>query len=210
MDSNNTDSANGPQGSVVTPMPGSPPSPDAPLPPPARLTPFGRFVLGYALLFAAVEASFRYRENALQWVVLLLAPVWVGTLAASYRKLPWHSLRARLVSAALTLCLAMAPYVGARCGIMLRDSVFRSRLPEYEAAVRAVQAGETPSIFPRLAHHITQSQKQPQIFFVWGRGFPLRHTAFVYSPTDPRADNAFTRHWRRIRPLAPHWYFAKD
>lgn len=174
------------------------------------MTPFGRFVLGFALLFAAVEAVFSYRESALQWVVVLLVPVWVGTLAASYRKLPWRSARARWTSAALILFLAIAPYVGARCGIMLRDSVFRSRLPEYEAAVRAVQAGETPLIFPRLAHHITQSQDEPQVFFIWGLGFPLRHTAFVYSPTDPRADRSFTSRWRRIRPLAPHWYFAKD
>lgn len=169
-------------------------------------------MLGVALLFAAVEAAFRYREGALQWVVVVLGPVWVGTLVVSLRRLQWRSPRARMISAVLMICLAVAPFLGARGGILLRDAVFRSRLPEYEAAVRDVQAGVTPpvSIFPRLAHHITQTRDGAQIAFIWGRGFPLRMTSFVHSQTDLRADSRLMQPGRRVRVLAPHWYAVSE
>ena len=174
------------------------------------MSPFGYFMLGYSLLLAGAEASFRYREGILQLLVMLLYPVWFGVLLASFGRLNWRSPRGKLISTALTIWFVAAPFAGARCGIIVRDTVFRSRLTEYETAVRAIQSGTAPPVVPQLAYHITQPQGHQQIFFFWGSGFPVKHTVFVYSPSDPNADSSFARAWRHARSLAPNWYVAKD
>jgi hypothetical protein len=167
-------------------------------------------MIGFSLLHAGAEATFRYREGALQFPVMLLYLIWFGVLLASFSRLHWRSSRARLISTALTVWFVAAPFAGARCGIVVRDTVFRSRFTEYETAVRAMQSGTVPPVVPRLAYHITQPQGHQQVFFFWGRGFPVKHTVFVYSPTDPNADSSFARAWHHARPLAPNWYVAKD
>ena len=171
---------------------------------------FGYFMVGFSLLHAGVEASFRYREGSLQFLVMLLYPIWFGILLASFRRLNWRSPRVKLLSTALTIWFVAAPFVAARCCIIVRDTVFRSRLTEYETAVRAMQSGTVPPVVPRLAYHITQPQGHQRVFFFWGRGFPVEHTVFVYSPSDLNADSNFARAWRHARPLAPNWYVAKD
>ena len=177
------------------------------------MTRFGYVLLGFSLLHAGVEGSFRYREGVLQLPLMLLYPVWFGLLLASFARLRWHSLGARLGSTALLLWFVASPFIGARGGIALRDAVFRSRLPEYEAVVQTIQAGNMPPVIPRLAyrivHHATPAGDLEVIFF-WGAGFPVKHTAFVYCESDPRTDPNFQQAWRSARPLAPNWYLAKD
>ena len=176
------------------------------------MTRFGYFLLAFSLLHAGVETSFRYREGVLQLSLMLLYPVWFGLLLASFARLPWHH-RTRIGSIALVVWFVVAPFMGARVGVTLHDAVFRSRLSEYEAAVQVIQAGKTPPIIPRLAHQVTphtDSTGNPEVFFFWGAGFPVKHTAFVYRLTDPRMDSKFIRAWPFIRSLTANWYVVKD
>ena len=177
------------------------------------MTFYGYFMLAFSLLLAGLMGSFSYREGLQQLAVIVLFLPWFFLLFISVALLPWRSWGARFGSAGLLILFATSPLVGARIGSAVRDSVFRSRLPEYELAVQAVRAGTAPSIIPRLANHITQRTTPGgdlEVTFFWGGGLPAKHTAFVYRSADPHADQTFTQSWPSIRALAPKWYVVRD
>lgn len=177
------------------------------------MTRFSRFILGFSFFHAGFAAWFHYRENVfLQLVIALFFLSWFCLLLGSWARLGWRNPRAIAISAAAIVWLAAAPFVGARVGIMVRDAVFRLRLPEYEAAVRLVQAG-TPQADIRLAYRINSDLAPTggsEVIFYWGSGFPVKHTAFVYRTDDPSTHPRFVREWSRIGSLAPNWYVVKD
>jgi hypothetical protein len=85
---------------------------------------------------------------------MLLYPVWLGLLLTSLAGLIRYFTRLRISSILILVWFIAAPFVGAYAGAV-RDSVFRSRLPEYQAAVEAVRAGNMPKVISRLAYDIT-------------------------------------------------------
>jgi hypothetical protein len=171
---------------------------------------FRCFILAFSMVFAGAEALFRYREGALQWLVLVLYLIWFAVLLVTTARLLCRGRRPSLNSAVLAIWLVAAPFAGAQCGIIIRDAVFRSRLTEYETAVHNIQSGIVPIAVPRLAYHISQTPGHQEVFFFWGSGFPVKHTAFVYSQNDPNLDKRFAQAWHHARPLAPNWYVTND
>lgn len=174
------------------------------------MTPFGYFIVALSLVHAALEAACRYREGPLQLVGVIFSLIWISILLVLIVRVHRLGSRARLLAAALLVWVVAAPFAGGHCGTVIRDSVFRSRLPEYEAVVRAMETGDIPPVAPRLAHHVTRLEGDRVVLFVWGAGFPVKHTVFVHSPTDPSTNPAFVRSWPYVRTLAPNWYVAKD
>jgi hypothetical protein len=95
---------------------------------------------------------------------------------------------------------------------------FEHRLrPEYELLIAKIERGEMEaehvpiSALGSLAYTVHARRDDMGILtveFFWGRGFPLKHTAFIYRSNgawaqDPRLD------WRATR-LADNWFRASD
>jgi hypothetical protein len=177
------------------------------------MTPAGYALLICSLLHAVAVGFFGYRPSGhLQLLILMLWLLWFFLLLA-VRTLRWHKRGSVIVSYALPLSFLIAPVIGGFVGGRVRTAVFRWRLPQYEAAVHAIQQGEQPMGVPDLAYVIAPRKNAAgdlQVLFFWGGGVPVKHTCFLFSSTDPDTDPNLVRDWRGFRPLAPNWYSVSD
>jgi hypothetical protein len=133
----------------------------------------------------------------------------------------WHKLRWRglIVPAVSALVLVAGPAIGGR----LREWNLWWDMPRYKAAAEWVEHQalssegseiELPPEYADLAYGvrgIRSAECGTVVTFWWGSGFPVKHTARVYSPTGSFERSRDCRgHWSRGSLIDEHWYEATD
>lgn len=122
-----------------------------------------------------------------------------------------------------SLCLAMSvPSVIS--GHLLRDHLFRCRLPQYEAVLRMMMDGsievreqlgriELPSKYSNLAL-MTLAQKDDNDIltaeFIIGGGFPVKHSGYLYRSDGELQKWEHAARWPRWFKIDDHWYRISD
>lgn len=112
-----------------------------------------------------------------------------------------------------------------KVGHKIRLNVFNKRLPQYEDAVQMVEntitneylrwSGERiPKEFRHLAYLISARRKKDVLIvnFLWGGGFPVKHTAFVYISDGrlPGKGTDFRKDWPHCTRINEHWFKVSD
>lgn len=108
-------------------------------------------------------------------------------------------------------------------GIDYRDRQFVGQMAPYEQLVGAyqsgaVRAGRLPidSLPPTLKGccYLVRGDRDStgvlQVEFLWARGFPTHHSAWVYSSGTSRAAVMRRGQWYHAAQLVPHWYRVSD
>jgi hypothetical protein len=105
----------------------------------------------------------------------------------------------------------------------IRD--FQQRLPQYEAAVRQVETALAasdeytsrngmPGEFPSLCYLVCAWKDSDRTVaeFFWGRGFPVKHTAWIYlsDGIEPEKGSELARRWHRWERVNDHWFTVSN
>ena len=187
-----------------------------------------KVIIAIAVLASLAVAAFVAAPSMESQLVSLMA------LLALMLVLPvsiWHAWRHRKAERwrsgiPLVACLVAVP-VAVLVGGTYRSLDFRyRRLPAYAAVVRQIQAGEltvatatdVPSEIRHLAtaiHVHDEERDDTTIEFLWGGGFPVNHTVYIFRSSGlppPISDNWDRRscRWSGIRRLNEHWFAAHD
>jgi hypothetical protein len=98
-------------------------------------------------------------------------------------------------------------------------------IPQYEAAVKMVenQIGAKPmsllgkEIPPQFRHlaisiHAEREDSVLSVTFIWGVGFPLKHTAYVYISSGelPQKGTELQKDWSFWERINDHWFIVGD
>jgi len=134
-----------------------------------------------------------------------------------------YRFRAFLPFCAASLCLTMIlPSIIA--GNLLRDHLFRSRLPQYEAVLGMMMDGsidvredlrpiKLPPEYSSLAV-ATLAQKDSSgiltVEFIIGGGFPLKHSGYLFRSEGRFQDWEHAARWPRWSKIDDHWYRVSD
>ena len=167
-----------------------------------------------------ITAWFGYRESPLGQLLfavsLLTVPCMLIALLVRIRRDRWSA-------AFMALVVAAAVPLGGRLGYMLRRVDFEHRLrPAYEVLVARIERGEIPmqdvpmrtviaEDMQGLAYAVHAWRDETGILtveFFWGRGFPVKHTAFVYRSSGAWSDDP--RLWWRGTHLIDNWFQGRD
>ena len=154
------------------------------------------------------------------WFVLG-ALVLVGAVLAFTQ---WSRDRWRaLVVLGLALGGFVLTVVAMQAGIDVRDRQFVRQMAPYEQLAGAfqsgaVQAGKLPvdSLPTALKGccYLVQGNRDStgvwQVEFLWARGFPTHHSAWVYSSGTSRVAVKQRGRWYHADEVAPHWYRVSD
>jgi hypothetical protein len=175
---------------------------------------------GASFLFASHPTPIR------QFGVFLAAIVLLGLVLGSAAWLPISWLRGQRPAWRLPLLSAAWLVVGAAgsiaVGFAVRTWTFRHDLPRYEKAaawVRDKEVGgwniELPPEWSDLAHRVWARRNDEcglRIYFHWGGGFPVKHTARVYAPSVSLLDKPACHigRWPHAQQLANDWYEVSD
>jgi hypothetical protein len=170
-----------------------------------------------AIVIAVNAGVFAYRPNGLPQLGLVLSfpTVLVGVVVGMAR-LNGRWRRQVLLIAGLLAAIPSGAIVGHR--VRDFDFQFRRQGP-YQAVVEQVLSGHIAvgdtatrlTIEKSLAYVVFARRTTTgvvRVEFFWGMGFPVKHTAYVYTSTDVPGDGAWD-HWR-YRRVADHWFEASD
>ena len=165
-------------------------------------------------LFAVVSALFTFRETSgLQLLsMLFFLGLFISViLSLVYAFRSWSLLRWRaLLPFAACAIVFLVP---SEAGRFARDAYFRRQIPRLEAAVQAYRSsGQLPDthwtgymVLPRQ-----ESGGGVVIEFLWGGGFPVKHTSLIYVSSDDPKDYFHKRGWYYGYHLQDHWWVMKD
>ena len=122
--------------------------------------------------------------------------------------------------AILVILLSIACFFSPKWGNDLWMFVFEKRLPQYESAVEdcklliqdehlVLRGEEIPSKYRHLAYSISCTKDESEnieIAFLWGYGFPLKHSAFCYrSDGEPSGKS-----WPLHKKINDNWFRVSD
>lgn len=106
-----------------------------------------------------------------------------------------------------------------KAGLILRDAIFRSNLPDYRKAVSSLTNGVTsqslegvslPLEYSHLATAVLAEKTDGQaitVVFIIGGAFPVKHAGYVYRSTDRIDDWSNAKLFAsRFRRVAPYWF----
>ncbi|MBN2455506.1 MAG: hypothetical protein JXB29_03060 [Sedimentisphaerales bacterium] len=112
-----------------------------------------------------------------------------------------------------------------KAGVFVNTHVFKERIVQYEAAVKMVEnqinteplyliGEDIPAKFRHLAYLIYAKKEGSvlNVSFVWGSGFPNKHTAYVYTSNGklPEKGTKFQKDWPYYRRINDHWFRVCD
>lgn len=131
----------------------------------------------------------------------------------------WYGSRALIPFCITSFCLAMVlPSIVA--GNSLRDRVFRSRLPQYEAVLGMMMDGsidvreelcriELPPEYSDLAAATLAHKDSNGILtaeFIIGGGFPVKHSGYLFRSEGELRDWEHAHRWSSWFKLDENWY----
>lgn len=184
---------------------------------------FNLAIVGSVLV---VGAAFTYRPDvSTQFGSMLLLFYLFAVIVINFIGIFTFEQRSGIPLAISFLCVVLLGYSNS-LGHRLRLHVFRQRLPQYEAAVRTLEAQitdepvflkgeEVPEPFRRLAYWIHAEKTEQNVLvvtFFWGGGFPAKHTAFAYISDGkiPGSPSRFQKEWPRISRINENWFKVGD
>src|SRR5207244_2596417 len=99
-----------------------------------------------------------------------------------------------------------------RPGRLARDIYLRRQIPSLEATVQTYRAsGQLPEThlgYRVLASHF--GDNDVAIEFLWGGGFPVKHTVLIYLSSDDPKPYFHKRGWYYGYRLQNHWWIMQD
>ena len=121
----------------------------------------------------------------------------------------------------LSLLVLIIPFC---LGFAARMIIFKWKLPQYQLAADWVERQtfdskssyinlDPPDEFKGLSYGIHAKRSATcgtVIWFFWGDGFPVKHTARIFSSIDSLANPECLGDWHKPRKLAEYWYEASD
>jgi hypothetical protein len=166
-----------------------------------------------------VEPILQFAGTVLWLLSGLLVLAGIVNVLADWSPDRWRA----LLMLGITLGGFVLSVVALRAGTDLRDRAFLRQMAPYERFANAYQAGAVrpgrfpvDSLPPALKHccYVVQGNRDStgvwQVEFVWGWGFPMHHTAWVYSSGTSRTDVMRRGRWYSASDLVPHWYRVSD
>ncbi len=175
-----------------------------------------------------VSFAFAYRPDAL-WQLLfgyLFFIILFSIIANFFKSFVIffdYGIRAFLPFLFLVLSMIASIYV-LRLGHSLSIYTFKQRLPQYEKLVQRIKSGDLPDNmfnkdipekYKHLAYVINTTHynnDRYSIVFLWGSGFPLKHTAFLYV-SDERMlmkKSRLRKDWPARTRINENWYRVSD
>jgi len=184
------------------------------------------FNIAIAVSVLVVSAAFAYRPDvSTQFGSMLLIFYLFAVIVINFIGIFTFGLRSCIPFAMSLLCVILLGYSNS-LGHRLRLHVFRQRLPQYEAAVPAVETQitdgpvflkgeEVPKPFRHLAYWIHADKTEQNVLivtFFWGGGFPVKHTAFAYISDGkvPGPLSRFQKEWPHIFRINQNWFRVVD
>lgn len=130
----------------------------------------------------------------------------------------------------LPICISILTVIlivfSVRVGNHAKMHRFNKRLPQFENAVKMVESKLTdehirltgediPQEYRHLAYFIIGDKRANGkliVTFVWGGGFPVKHTAYAYTSdgSSPIRDSEFQKDWYHCKRINDNWFKVGD
>lgn len=161
---------------------------------------------------------FAYRPGLLPQLGLMISGPVIVVVACVYAVRS----RDRWLRRMVVICSLIAAFpFGVIVGHRVRDLDFRVRRRErYQAIVDRIRERRSSEVSAELTRLPVQQSLAYTAFarrtqngtvrveFFWGGGFPVKHTAYIYTSTGVPTDGAWDQWW--YRRLDDHWFEAGD
>ena len=178
--------------------------------------------------FDMVLFLFAFKPNIL-WqffsiiLFFVMLVILIGDIVFIPNKWKQYRFKAFVPFCAASLCLVTIP-TSMIAGFLLRDHLFRSRLPQYEAVIELIMDGsvdvgdelrliELPPEYSRLASAVLAQKDSNGILtieFINGSGFPVHHSGYLFRSEGKLQDWEHAGRWSLKYKINDHWYRISD